>query len=123
MHPAAVPTDWLLLALRWSARALGAALVALIVVFVMGEGIAHPPTGPWTVWVQLIAMLITCIALLAAWRWEIPGGAAAVGAMLLFYGVELAGSGRLPGGWVFPTMFLPGLLFVFCGLREAMNRG
>ena len=99
--------------LRWTARALSAGLVALFVVLVIGEG--PPPFWPLSLHTLLAALLVACHAgLLIAWRWELVGGLLAMSCMAGFYLVDFANSGfeRFPGGWVFPSLFFTGLLFV-----------
>ena len=50
--------------------------------------------------------------MVAAWRWQVIGGAISLGGMILFFAVEFAVNGRLPGGLVLYLMLLPGALFL-----------
>jgi hypothetical protein len=99
--------------LRWSACALSLLLVTLFVALVIGEG--PPPLWPLSVHTLLFCLLILCFAgLLIAWRWELVGGLISLAGIAGFYLVHFINSGfeAFPGGWVFPSMWIPALLFV-----------
>jgi len=52
--------------------------------------------------------------MLVLWRREGIGGGMVLCGLGTFYAVEWIGSGRFPGGWVFPLMYLPGVLALIC---------
>jgi len=74
------------LILRWVAR-LSALLVAGgYTVMLVGE-ITHPHSGPPTTLVERagIALLTaTCIGMLLAWRWELPGAVISLASLVAF---------------------------------------
>jgi hypothetical protein len=99
--------------LRWIARLSSLALVTLFVAIAIGEG--PPPLWPLSIHTLLFCLLVLCLAgLLVAWRWELVGGLIALAGIVGFYLVHFAntGFGHFPGGWVFPSMFVTGVLFV-----------
>ena len=94
---------------RWMARIGGLLIVGLILFFLIGEG--FDPTKLNGMELAMSAALATALlGMVALWRWECVGGAFAVGGMLAFYFINLAASGRFPGGFVFPLFFVPGIL-------------
>ena len=117
--------DYLVLTLRWIARVVGLMLFGLILAFLIGEG---PPSLGATLaqTAQMLGLLTAWLGMLILWRWEGTGGAMVLGGLGTFYAVEWITSGRFPGGWVFPLMFLPGILALFCrwcGRRVACTGG
>lgn len=103
---------WISLGIRWTGRIVGLLLVALIVVFMVGEG--GPPNilrQPLSVQLELLAMLLMVIGFLLGWRWEALGGGLAVGAFALFFGTEIAVNGKPPGGAI-PLFVIPGVLLL-----------
>ncbi len=104
-------------ALRWTARISGAAIMAVVVLFFLGEGgfAAARPTPQEGVLLALFTA--SCLGLVAAWRWELAGGALNVGGMALFYLVHYLVSGGFPGGWAFAVIAMPGVLFLACRWR------
>lgn len=98
-----------MVAVRWTARVLGLLLVALVLAIIIGEG--FDPTKLQGVRLfTSAAFLSALIGMVLLWRWETIGGAIVIAGMLAFYAIHFAASGRLPGGWVFPLCFLPGIL-------------
>ena len=87
--------------LRWLARLGSMASVALLFLFLFGE-----------FGFQFFQLP------LPAWRWETLGGTVTVFSLLAFYKVIYATSGRFPGGIWFMLFALPGLIFLYCGLRS-----
>ncbi len=95
--------------LRWSARGSGLFLVAFILFFVFGDQIDPSELSPST-GSMMAALGVSMLGMLVLWRNELIGGAMVVAGMLIFYAINLAVSGVLPGGWVLPVCFLPGIL-------------
>jgi hypothetical protein len=95
--------------LRWTARTIGALLVGLVVLFVVGEGVRlhdfDAITGS-----MMVVFLVALTGMLAIWRWELIGGVMVLIGMGGFYAINYMSSGDLPGGWVLPVCFLPGVL-------------
>jgi hypothetical protein len=99
--------------LRWTARAASVVCLAIILLFLFGEG---GDFGQITA-KQIIGFLFfpvgTFVGLVLAWREEGLGGAIVVGSILaiyLIYGWLLSGSINL--GWAFLPFLVPGLLFL-----------
>jgi len=108
--------DCIVSSIRWIARVMGLCVVGLVVVFFIGEGGFNPLRATWHESLQVLSILITCTGLVAAWRWELFGGAMAVGGMLLFYILDFAANGQFPRGWVFGAIGLNGSLFILARL-------
>lgn len=111
------------LALRWTARALSLALVALVLTLAMGEG--PPPMFSATmVALQCWLLVLTLAGMLAAWKYELGGALAGLAGIGGFYLADFAASGfrRLPGGWVFPMMALIPTLFFLAWWRQRSLR-
>jgi hypothetical protein len=96
-------------ALRWTARILGTMLVGLVVLFAVGEGVRlqdfDAVTGS-----MMVVFLVALAGMLVLWRWELIGGLMVLVGMGGFYAINYMSSGELPGGWVLPVCFLPGVL-------------
>ncbi len=100
---------------RWTARVLSALLVGLVLVFFISLSIDagfRPPRLTGVEIVQMIFFWTACIGMVVASRWQVIGGAFSLGGMILFFAVEFAVNGRLPGGFVLYLMLLPGTLFL-----------
>lgn len=65
---------------------------------------------------------LTLAGLLIMWWKDLLGGVLTLCGLALFYGLNFVQSGQLPGGWVFPLSFLPGLLAVIAGLMRSRGR-
>jgi hypothetical protein len=100
--------------LRWAARLLATAVVALAVLFLVGMGGFNPMQMNLQEAVLMVLFWTAILGLLVGWRWEGVGGALTVGSLFLFYLVEWLSKGRFPGGWAFGVIALPGLLFLCC---------
>ncbi len=105
--------------LRWSARALGTALAALVVVLFVGETAGGQGPFPLStlssielmMFVALAAMLIG-VAL--AWRWDVTGGSITIAGGLSFIALDAIGSGDLRITLVPGLFVLSGVMFVLC---------
>ena len=90
---------------RWAARVLGVLLVALVVVFMLGEGV--PPLVLQTI------LFWACLAgLIVALRWEGIGGLLALAGMAGFYAINYIFAGRLPRGPFFPLFLVASVLYL-----------
>ena len=111
------------LGVRWAARISGLLFVALVTVFLVGEG--GPPNilrQPGSVQLEFLAFLLMLTGYLLGWRWEALGGGLAVGGFALFFGTELAVNAKPPGGAI-PLFAVPGvLLLVSHGLAKRLSR-
>jgi hypothetical protein len=94
--------------LRWTARITGALLVGLVLLFAIGEGV-HPRDFDLVTGSMMLTFLVCHVGMVVLWRWELAGGMMSVMGMTGFYTIEYISSGKLPGGWVLPVCFLPGI--------------
>ncbi len=92
-------------------------MVAMFAVFAAGQGL-HPTLMSHTETLMLVALFVSLAGLVLGWRHEGLGGALSVAGMLAFYMLNYTASGRWPGGFVFPLLFVPGLLFLACWWRS-----
>ena len=90
---------------RWGARVVGCLLVALVVIFMIGEG--APPLV-----LQTVLFWICLAGLLVALHWEGIGGLLALGGMTGFYIINYIFAGRLPRGPFFPLFLLVSALYL-----------
>ena len=99
------------LGLRWTARLLGALLVGLVLVIYIGEGGFNPLKLSTVEGVQHLFFFTALAGMILAWRWPLTGGVISTFAILMFFAIEFAVTGRLPHG-LFPLIPLPGILFL-----------
>ncbi len=120
MHSSKKGGKFWIATLRLLTKLLATGLAMLILAMAIGEGgPPNPFAQPFDVAVELFAMLVICLGLIIAWRWELVGGAMILLGTLVFHIVE----GTLWFNWVFGLFALTGLLFVACGASSAMSRG
>ena len=98
---------------RWIARIVGSMIVGLVVIIKIGEGF-NPANLNGIELAMSAAFWAALTGMIVLWRWEGTGGLLVVGGMLVFYALNFAASGRIPGGWVFPLCYLPGVLALVC---------
>jgi hypothetical protein len=103
--------------LRWVARGVGACTVGLFTMIAAGEGM-QPLLLSRSEMLMFSALFVALAGLVIAWRHEGLGGAMSVAGVMAFYLLNFAARGRFPGGFFFPMMFLPGLLFLACWWRS-----
>lgn len=96
--------------IRWVARVTGSLLVALFLLFALGEGF-HPFHLTAGEAILSVALWTALAGLIVAWRREGLGAALAIGGAAAFYLIHFARVGRMPGGWVFPLLWVPALGF------------
>ena len=105
---------------RWTARLLGCALIALVTLIAIGEGMPNPLSQSLLVQMGFLAMLLLMAGMVAAWRWELTGAAISLTGWCLFVGavVPLA---RM--NWFVVALALPGLLHASSAvLRRRVHR-
>lgn len=102
---------------RWFARVIGLMITAFILALAVGQrlNLANLNAGEMT---MAAALFVALVGMIVLWKWEGLGGVLVVGGLLVFYVTNYAVSGKLPGGWVFPLCFLPGVLSLFVWLNE-----
>jgi hypothetical protein len=97
-------------ALRWTARVWSVASVALVLAFIVGEGVK--PSGP-SEWLGFLFFpLGISVGMILAWWKEGLGGSITVGSLLTFYVVHRTTAGTFPKGWAWLAFAAPGFLFL-----------
>ncbi len=109
------------LILRWSARASSLLVLGLLLASLFGTDLNLKQLGRLEA-LLLLCLLTLCAGLAMAWRWEGWGGSIALIAMGSFFLLEWSVSGSWPGGWTFPALAVPGVLFVASRLCSARTR-
>jgi hypothetical protein len=98
---------------RWTARALSVPMVILLLAIFVGEGF------PLSVLHGRVLSLFLCLPVglvlgtALGWRFEVLGGATAVGSIACFYAIQWSSPPR--GPWCL-LLALPGALFLLAGL-------
>ena len=100
---------------RWTARILGAALVFLVAIVTMDNGISISAIRPLS-WDALIALalILMIIGILAGWRWELAGGILSLVGLCIGV-VPLHNSPEGLSAFYF-SLGLPGLLYTTSAL-------
>ncbi len=98
---------------RWAARTLSAVIALLIVALLITEGV-NPFSYTSHDLILLLSLLAIWVGFIVSWLWEGIGGTMIVGGGISFYLVTLIVFGNLPGGWILPVSFIPGILFLYC---------
>jgi hypothetical protein len=116
-HPP-LPKDRLTARIRWVARGLGLALIGVVLLFFIGEGIMggdmpNLPTMSLSEDFMLLALLMTLLGIVVAWHWEGIGGLLIVGSVLLFESINALSLGYWRIGVLDPFFLLVGLLFLW----------
>jgi hypothetical protein len=101
-----------LAALQWLARLLGLASVALLALFIFGEGFNPLRMTRGELVLSLFFPLGVIAGLALAWWKEGVGGTLCVGSLLAFYAAHYLIAGDFPRGWAFLVFALPGFLFL-----------
>ena len=110
---------------RWTSRAIGIALLGLIAVLAIGEGVNNlhnPLRGSFRENLLGIGILTMLIGQIEAWRWEGIGSLFILGGFALFPivnpGVRLNQSLVVVGPWL-----VTGLLYLVCWWRTPKTVG
>lgn len=103
-------------AVRWAARALSSilatAIVVLFIVHVVGAD-EEARTGFSVAEVMMdIFSFIALIGYPMGWRNEKTGGWMIVTGVIGYYAASFVVTGALPGGWFYPLMIVPGVLYL-----------
>lgn len=105
-----------LLALRWTARILSILSLGVVLLFAFGERLHLWNFSPHELTLFVFFPVGVCLGILAAWKWEILGGAITLASLTVFYLLHNLLSGGFPGGFAFIALAVPGFLFLLCGL-------
>lgn len=101
--------------IRWLARATSALMLTTIACFAIGQGPPNLLRLNGAERAQFILFAGICAGLALGWRREKAGGALALVSLAGFYAVEYAVNGKLPRGWAFVALAVPGVLFLRAG--------
>jgi hypothetical protein len=93
---------------RWAARMLSLGLIAVFLIFWIAEG----ELGLVFRSSMMQCLVVAVVGLGLGWKWEAVGGGLSLAGVAGFYALNFAQTGRFPGGWVFPLMFVPGILYL-----------
>ena len=105
--------------LRWLARLGSLVSLSILLLFLFGEEIDLEQLS-YAEWIGLFFFPFgVTLGMLLAWRWETTGGAITVLSLIAFYTVMYAERGYFPEGVWFMLFALPGLIFLYCGLRSS----
>jgi hypothetical protein len=117
-HHPSLSKDHLTARVRWVARALGLALIGIVLLFFIGEGVLGGDmpnllTMSLSEDFMLLALLMTLLGIVVAWHWEGIGGLLIVGSVLLFESINALALGHWRVGVLDPFFLLVGLLFLW----------
>ncbi|MCA9102464.1 MAG: hypothetical protein R3C10_14015 [Pirellulales bacterium] len=93
----------------WMARLIGLGVAGLVAAIAVGQRFNPLALGGAEMALSA-ALFAALLGMLALWRWPGWGSALALAGMTAFYAINWTTSGRLPGGWVLPLCFVPGVL-------------
>lgn len=108
-------------ALRVTGRVTGLALVCMVLLFVIGEGL--PPFWKMTMRqiVPHVCFFGTAVAFLIAWKWELLGALLALGGIAAFFVDNYLEVHGWPGG-AFPLFWIPGALLLLAHVSTHLMR-
>ena len=89
--------------IRWMARVLATLLVAMVVMFLVGEGVDPAALRPVD-WTGMAALALLCAGLLLGWKREVAGGGLALAGLAAMYAIEVAVNGHPLRGWTWPML-------------------
>ena len=104
--------------LRWPARILAGLIFGLILLFAVGEGLPAPHQLSGREQALMACFLVAWIGMLTIWWSELVGGILILTGTGSFYLVHRLLSEGWPRGWVFPLLFVPGILALICLKRD-----
>ena len=106
----------LTLAIRWTARAWALVTIVIVLLLSVGEGLHPAGAAQWLGLVLYPGGI--CLGMIVAWWREGLGGGITVGSLVAFYALHTATAGRLPRGWAWLVLAIPGFLFLWCWQRS-----
>ena len=95
---------------RWAARIAALLVAGTYVMFVVGEFLPHPHSGPPTSfreWAGIVLLTSVVVAMMAAWKWELAGALVSLAALAVFVPMV-----RMRNYEVVAVVAIPGVLFV-----------
>ncbi len=100
--------------LRWTARAMGAALLVLVAAFAIGEGMPIPFRGSLPENLLTLGFQTMLIGQIVAWKWDGIGSLLILGGFALFAAVNHG----VPLNVVYGPWLVTGLLYLVCWWRR-----
>ncbi len=107
---------------RWFGRILGLLIVGLVLLIAIGERF-DPTALSGTELAMSVVLLVPLGGMLTLWKWEGVGGLLVIAGMSAFFLINYSVSGRFPSGFVFPTVFSPGVLALVCWWHQRRKTG
>lgn len=122
MHSQVLSFELWIKSVRWLARAGSVIVIALLALFVVGEG------GHSTVPIRArdlaglaLFPLGVVLGMIVAWRHELEGSFLSLGCLAAFYVVCGLMVGNFPDGWAFIVFTSPAFLFLVSGLMDKLK--
>jgi hypothetical protein len=103
--------------LHWAGCLLGSAVVLLLAVFAVGEGL--PPLAALNASFAAVGMML--VGFLLIWWKDWFGALLSLAGLAWFQAIEVAVNGQ-PSGGLFPLFVVPGVLALLAGLMRAMSK-
>lgn len=97
---------------RWSARIVGVFLVGFFLLFLVAHAVDADGIPRLTL-VEgslMLCMLTSLAGMVVLWFREGLGGLMTLVGIGAFYAIDTVATGTMPGGWIFPLYFVPGVL-------------
>jgi len=112
------PESRFTVALRWVARLSGLAMLLLVLAFFLGEGVFGGDLPDLRTMsldenALMLALVMTLVGLVVAWRWEGIGALLIIGSTLLFETINAIAGGYWRFGPLEPLFYGVGLLFLW----------
>lgn len=106
---------------RWAARFLGTSLTALVILFVLREGVNIAALTLKEVFL-FIAFSPIVIGLITGWKKEKIGGLITVFGFIIFYFIEMNNQNSFRPRWLFFLFPLVGLMYLYCAFVEEQKK-
>ncbi|MEQ8211530.1 MAG: hypothetical protein RH917_17020 [Lacipirellulaceae bacterium] len=111
------------LLLRWSARIVGLLILAFVILHILGEGIPKELFSKPGEALLTLSFVTSLLGFAILWRWEFAGGLLVAIGISSFYLIHFKITGDLPGGWVFPSLLITGILaLISWGLNRKLHK-
>ena len=105
--------------LRWSARIWSILSIALLTIFILGEGF-NPTKVAYQEWIGFLFFPVgVVIGMVFSWREEVWGGLICILSLTAFYFIySYLLKGAFPRGFAFIVISAPGFLFFLSGVLQ-----
>jgi len=106
--------------LRWIARIGSVLAIAMLLLFLLGEGdFSEIDSITILEWIAILFFpLGVVVGMVVAWWRERLGGIITVSSLVAFYLLNMLFTGSFPGGSWFLIFVAPGMVFLLCGFLE-----